>query len=91
MRRRNGKKPHQIWAARSDLMIVVGGRNSANTQRLADVCSSITETCLIETASEIQQQWVDGKKHIGITAGASTPDEAIADVVQEVTSLTGTK
>jgi len=68
-------------AEKSDLMIVVGGRNSANTRRLAEICSSIVETHLIETAAEIEDSWLVGKKHIGVTAGASTPDEAIEEVV----------
>ena len=75
-------------ARKSDLMIVVGGRNSANTQRLADVCSSMTETHLIETADEIEANWLSGKRQIGITAGASTPDEAIEEVVQKLVSQT---
>ncbi len=75
-------------ALKSDLMIVVGGRNSANTQRLADVCSPITETHLIETADEIEAIWLSGKRKIGITAGASTPDEAIAEVAQKLVSQT---
>jgi len=74
-------------AGKSDLMIVVGGHNSANTQRLAEVCSPIVETHLIETAAEIQMGWLSGKRHIGVTAGASTPDEAIEEVVRKLESL----
>jgi len=74
-------------AGKSDLMIVVGGHNSANTQRLAEVCSPIVETHLIETAAEIKREWLRGKRHIGVTAGASTPDEAIEEVVLELKSL----
>jgi 4-hydroxy-3-methylbut-2-enyl diphosphate reductase len=74
-------------AGKSDLMIVVGGHNSANTQRLAEVCSPIVETHLIETAAEIEKDWLSGKQHIGVTAGASTPDEAIEEVVRKLESL----
>jgi 4-hydroxy-3-methylbut-2-enyl diphosphate reductase len=74
-------------AGNSDLMIVVGGLNSANTQRLAEVCMPVVETHLIETADEIQPGWLKGKHHIGVTAGASTPDEAIAEVVARLKSL----
>ena len=74
-------------ARKSELMIVVGGRNSANTQRLADVCSSSVETHSIETAAEIEEDWLSGKQHIGITAGASTPDEAIEEVILKLESL----
>jgi 4-hydroxy-3-methylbut-2-enyl diphosphate reductase len=74
-------------AGKSDLMIVVGGHNSANTQRLAEVCSPMVETHLIETAAEIEKDWLSGKQHIGVTAGASTPDEAIEEVVRKLESL----
>jgi 4-hydroxy-3-methylbut-2-enyl diphosphate reductase len=74
-------------AGKSDLMIVVGGHNSANTQLLAEVCSSLVETHLIETAAEIEKGWLLGKHHVGVTAGASTPDEAIEEVVLKLESL----
>jgi 4-hydroxy-3-methylbut-2-enyl diphosphate reductase len=74
-------------AGKSDMMIVVGGHNSANTKHLAEVCSPIVETHLIETAAEIQMDWLSGKQNIGVTAGASTPDEAIEEVVHKLESL----
>lgn len=76
-------------AGESDLMIVVGGHNSANTQRLAEVCSPLVETHLIETAAEIKKEWLAGKRRIGVTAGASTPDEAIEEVVLKLELLGG--
>ena len=74
-------------AGKSELMIVVGGHNSANTQRLAEVCSSSVETHSIETAAEIEERWLSRKQHIGVTAGASTPDEAIEKVILKLKSL----
>ena len=74
-------------AGKSELMIVVGGHNSANTQRLAEVCSSSVETHSIETAAEIEEGWLSRKQHIGVTAGASTPDEAIEEVILKLESL----
>jgi 4-hydroxy-3-methylbut-2-enyl diphosphate reductase len=74
-------------ARKSQLIIVIGGHNSANTKRLAESCSSIVETHLVETAEEIAQSWLDGKHRIGITAGASTPDEAIQEVTAKLNSL----
>jgi 4-hydroxy-3-methylbut-2-enyl diphosphate reductase len=76
-------------AGKSDLMIVVGGHNSANTQRLEEVCGPLVETHLIETATEIKKEWLKGKQRIGVTAGASTPDEAIEKVVLKLESLAG--
>jgi 4-hydroxy-3-methylbut-2-enyl diphosphate reductase len=74
-------------AQKSQLIIVIGGRNSANTKRLAEACSAIVETHPVETAEEIQKSWLTGKHHIGITAGASTPDEAIQEVIAKLNSL----
>jgi len=74
-------------AGTSDLMIVVGGHNSANTRRLAEVCQHIVETHHIENAGEIDLDWLKGKKAVGITAGASTPDEAIEQVIERIGPL----
>ena len=68
-------------------MIVVGGRSSANTNRLAELCSRITETHLIETADEIQPSWIKGKDLIGVTAGASTPEESVNEVMQRLEEM----
>ncbi len=66
-----------------DLMFVIGGHNSANTTRLAEICAATnTPTYHIETAAEIKDEWLSGKNKIGITAGASTPDWLIREVVQ---------
>jgi 4-hydroxy-3-methylbut-2-enyl diphosphate reductase len=74
-------------AENSDLMIVVGGHNSANTRRLAEVCATVVETHHIENADEIDTRWLKGKKAVGITAGASTPDEAIDQVIGKIRSI----
>lgn len=71
-------------AGNSDLMIVVGGHNSANTRRLAEVCTTVVETHHIENAGEIDINWLLGKVAVGITAGASTPDEAIDQVIARI-------
>jgi 4-hydroxy-3-methylbut-2-enyl diphosphate reductase len=75
-------------AHRVSLMLVIGGHNSANTNRLAQICSEVTKTYLIETASEIQPSWLKGKHHIGITAGASTADETIDEVIARLKLIT---
>lgn len=64
-----------------DAMIVIGGYNSANTNRLVEICKeSNLETYHIEVAEEIKDDWVKGKSVIGLTAGASTPSWIIEDV-----------
>lgn len=77
----------QKLAERVDLMFVVGDRTSANTNRLAELCSRSTETHLIETAEDIKPQWVKGHRHIGITGGASTAEETIDEVVKRLEKL----
>jgi len=76
-------------ARKSDLVIVVGGLNSANTRHLAEICSPVVETRHIESAAEIKPAWLKGKKKIGVTAGASTPDEAIDEVIDKLEGLIG--
>lgn len=69
-------------ARQMDVMIVIGGRNSANTTRLAEVCREEgAVTYHIETASELRSAWFHHQDKVGITAGASTPDWIIEEVV----------
>ena len=70
-------------AGRVSLMLVIGGKNSANTTRLAQLCAAKCQTYHIETASEIQPGWFDKIEKIGITAGASTPDWIIKEVYKK--------
>ncbi len=72
-------------AHRCDLMLVVGGYNSANTRRLAEICKRTgTETHHIETAHQIKPSWLKGKRKIGVTAGASTPNWIIRKLMQKL-------
>ena len=72
-------------AKRVDLMIVVGGHNSANTTRLAKLCQrSKTPTRHIEIAKELRKNWFKGKTRVGVTAGTSTPDWLIREVVERI-------
>lgn len=75
-------------AEQVDLMIVVGGRESANTRHLAVVSRDCgVETYHIETADEIDAAWLPGHERVGVTAGASTPDFVIDQVVSRLESL----
>ncbi len=77
-------------ARQVDVMIVVGGYHSANTARLAQVCAEVNpRTHHIERAEELQPQWLEGARTVGITAGASTPDSAIEAVHERVQQLAG--
>lgn len=75
-------------AKRVDVMVVVGGRTSANTRRLAEICSSVgVNTHQIETAAEIDPAWLRDHFRVGVTAGASTPDYVIDEVVAKLKHL----
>ena len=71
-------------AKKSDLMLIVGGKISANTKRLAQRCSEFTQTYHIETEKELKSEWFKNKENIGITAGASTPDYIINKVFNKI-------
>lgn len=68
-------------AAKVEVMVVVGGRNSANTTRLTQLCQEAgCKTYHVETAQELRQEWFNHVHNVGITAGASTPDWVIEEV-----------
>ena len=68
-------------AQRCEVALVVGGKMSANTRRLRDLCETQNIPAYhIETPDEIEESWLTGKTKIGITAGASTPDWLIESV-----------
>jgi len=76
-------------ARKVDFMIVIGGHNSGNTQRLASICREIQPfTVHVETAKEIGPRKLVGKRRVGLTAGASTPRWIIEEVEQEIRRLT---
>lgn len=78
----------QELSRRVDLMIVVGGRHSANTRRLAEVCHEAgCETRHIETAAEIAPGWLHGKNRVGVAAGTSTPDQEVESVLAKLKEL----
>lgn len=71
-----------------DLMIVVGGHNSANTRHLAELSrANGIETYHVETADELESQWFEGHDDVGVTAGASTPDFSIDAVVARIEEI----
>lgn len=77
-------------ARRVDLMIIIGGHNSANTSRLASLClQSGVVTYHIETADELSELWLEGITTVGVTAGASTPEWIIEDVIDKLEVLGG--
>ena len=76
-------------ASRADRMVVVGGRNSANTRKLFDLCrAACPDTILVESAAEIPPAFANKDPGmIGITAGASTPTDSLKEVVTRMSEL----
>lgn len=76
-------------AREADCMVVVGGKNSGNTRRLAEICrAACPRTHHIEGAGELDAAWFEDADLIGVTAGASTPQAHIDQVVEAIAGLT---
>ncbi len=75
-------------AGEVDAMVVIGGRNSSNTTRLADICAAACpRTRHVESPGEIDPAWLAGCAVVGVTAGASTPEEQIEAVAALLEAL----
>ncbi|HPC81824.1 MAG TPA: 4-hydroxy-3-methylbut-2-enyl diphosphate reductase [Thermoanaerobaculaceae bacterium] len=76
-------------AAEIDLVLVIGGRHSANTKHLYDICARLKPSHLIQGAADIDPAWLGGVRGVGLTAGASTPDYVMAEVEARLVELGG--
>ena len=76
-------------AKTSDLMIVAGSKKSANTSHLAEILKGITQTIHIETAKDLEfyTELIENAQNIGVTAGASTPENIIKDVIKRLNEI----
>ncbi len=73
-----------------DAMLVVGSRNSSNSNRLRELAEKVgAKAYLIDDASMIEPQWLDGVARIGVTAGASAPDVLVQNVIARLRELGG--
>lgn len=71
-----------------DIMVVIGGKNSSNTKQLHSIClENCQESHLIENENELDEKWFKNRNICGVTAGASTPDWIIQEVVNHIQSL----
>ena len=67
---------------KNDVMLIIGSKNSANTKRLYELSKALNKTSYwINSKDEIRKEWFKSARKIGITAGASTPEETIKDVI----------
>ena len=70
-------------AAQCDLVLIVGSRNSSNSVRLVEVARDCgTEAYLIDSVSEVRQEWLAGKRAVGVSSGASAPDHLVSELVE---------
>ncbi len=75
-------------AKKRDVVLIVGSRLSANTTRLYEICSKINPNVyFVATAKELKKEWFKNKRSVGVTAGASTPDWVIKEVVEGLACL----
>jgi 4-hydroxy-3-methylbut-2-enyl diphosphate reductase len=76
-------------AKEADIMIVIGGKNSSNTKQLYSICKNYCyDSYLIENEEELQAEWFQNKNLCGISAGASTPDWVVQNVIDSIESTT---
>jgi 4-hydroxy-3-methylbut-2-en-1-yl diphosphate reductase len=69
-------------AREADLVLVIGSTNSSNSQRLVDVTRELgTASHLIDNASQVREEWLDGVEIVGVTSGASAPEELVEELV----------
>jgi len=79
-------------AKQVDIMIIIGGKNSANTKRLYDICKEIlNDVYFIESEKELKKTWFKNKNIVGVSAGASTSEYSIKNVVKKIKSYDGEK
>lgn len=72
----------------TDLMIVVGSKNSSNSNRLREVAENLgVPAYLVDNATELDPAWFVGRDNIGVTAGASAPEVLVIDVIRRIESL----
>jgi len=83
----NRQNAVKLIASRVQLILVVGAQNSSNSNRLVEVAQRAgTRAYLIESVADINPEWIAGCTRIGITAGASTPDSLVAEVIRVLRS-----
>ncbi|WP_185067013.1 4-hydroxy-3-methylbut-2-enyl diphosphate reductase [Vibrio ponticus] len=79
-------------ATNVDVMIVVGSKNSSNSTRLKELAEKLgTPGYLTDCPEDIKTEWFDGKRKVGVTAGASAPEELVNQIMERIKVLVGTR
>jgi 4-hydroxy-3-methylbut-2-enyl diphosphate reductase len=82
----------KLLAQQCDLVIVVGSPNSSNSNRLREVAANQqVGAYMVDNARELKEEWVAGKKRVGVTAGASAPEVLVQEVVERLRELGATE
>ncbi|AGO53580.1 4-hydroxy-3-methylbut-2-enyl diphosphate reductase IspH [Serratia plymuthica 4Rx13] len=77
-------------AGDADVVLVVGSKNSSNSNRLAELAQRVGKPAyLIDSAADIQEAWLKNARNIGVTAGASAPDVLVQDVISRLRTMGG--
>ncbi len=77
-------------AGRCDIVLVVGSRNSSNSNRLRELAEQYSiPAYLIDGAADIRAEWIEGKSRVGVTAGASAPEVLVQEVIDRLKTLGG--
>lgn len=75
-------------AKKADIMIVIGGKHSSNTKQLHSICKTYCcDSYLVENEQELDKSWFENKELCGISAGASTPDWIVQNVIDKIKSM----
>ncbi|MBC7623239.1 MAG: 4-hydroxy-3-methylbut-2-enyl diphosphate reductase [Aeromicrobium sp.] len=78
----------KFMAPQVEVVIVVGSRTSSNTNRLRELASLLgCDTYQVDSANELQPEWIAGKRRVGVTSGASAPEVLVRDVVKKLKAL----
>ncbi len=78
----------KFMAPKCDVVIVVGSPNSSNSNRLREVARNLgPDSYLVDNADELKPEWIQGKRRIGVTAGASAPEVLVHEVIMRLQSL----
>ena len=78
----------KVMPSKNDVMLVIGSKDSANTKRLYEISKSLNKRSYwVNSPEDIKKAWFNKAKNVGITAGASTPEESIQQIIQQIKIL----